>query len=106
MKITLPTNLNNKLRCNAFTHIAPAPAGGVPESKMEQQYSIHTADDSYPPTPFVLVDLLRLPLGSLYSIHTLPSHGMDRLQFLTWYMVTNPGANVSTPMAVYYYKRK
>lgn len=104
--IYLPTNYNNKLACHCFIHIDLAPLGPVIESKIETTpIEIRTSDNSHPPVTVKLNDLLRLPLNDVAAIFTWPSHGMDKLGYISHLLLQKPNINNSTPMAVYFYKK-
>lgn len=103
--ITLKTNYNNKLHCKCFPHIDIAPAGGIPESKMNDTIiEIRTADNSHPPVKTKLINLLRLPLWQVSDVITYPSHGCDSTSFQEM-MVLENNADFNKPMAVYFYEK-
>lgn len=104
--IYLQSNYNNKLACNCFLHIDLAPTTSIPESKFEKiQVEIRTADNSHPPIAAKLKDILRLPLKDIAAVFTWPSHGLDRLEFISFLMNQNGKINNDTPMAIYYYEK-
>ena len=105
MTIRLKTNYNNKLGSQAFVHVAPIRAASIPESKMNQVYTIETEDGSHPPVDYRLFDLLRVELGKLCSLHTLPSHGVECFDFIDNFLKEQPETKLDLPMAVYYYIR-
>lgn len=103
-QITIPTNLNGKLNCDAMVHISAAPATGIPESAIDQAViEIITADNTFPASCWKLVDLCRLAMGELHNIYTFPSHGMDFYDFYHHYKSVYPATDASSPMAVYFY---
>jgi hypothetical protein len=104
-KIVLKTNYNHKLDCAGFVHIAPAPPTGVPESKMNQVYTIATEDDSHPPVNYKLIDFIRVALKNVRSVFTIPSHGVECDSFILQYVDENPETSLECPMAVYFYVR-
>lgn len=101
----MSTNLNSKLSCDHFLHIAVAPGNPVPESKMCQIYQIEVMDQSHPPVEAELLFFNRFQLGSAVDVFTMPSHGMDAFDFINWYLEQNPSADYHTELAVYYYKK-
>lgn len=104
--ITLKTNYNTKLDCKCFVHIDIAPAGGIPESKMDDTIiEIRTADNSHPPVKTKLVNLLRLPLWKISDAVTYPSHGMDSTAFQEMMILTSDHMSPDKAMAVYFYER-
>lgn len=104
--IYIPTNYNNKLACDCFVHVDLAPRNPVHESKIENTLvEIRTADNSHPPVTVKLNDLLRLPLSQVAAVFTWPSHGMDKLSFISYIMQHISTVNNETPMAVYFYQK-
>lgn len=104
--VTIPTNINGKLSCDAIVHISAAPATGIPEPTLQAAIiEIVAADQSFPPTDWKLVDLCRLPLGKLQNCFTFPSHGMDFYDFYHHYKTIYPSADAETPMAIYFYQK-
>lgn len=87
-----------------MVHISAAPLSGIGETALHRTViEIHTADKSYPPTQWKLVDLCRLPLGKLQDCFTYPSHGLDFYDFYKQYKTVYPSSDAETPMAVYFY---
>jgi hypothetical protein len=104
-KISMSTNLNSKLSCDHFLHIAPAPPEPIPESKLNQFYQIEVLDQSHPPVEVELLFFNRFKVGSAVDVFTMPSHGMDAFEFINFYLAQNPAADLGTELAVYYYKK-
>lgn len=104
--ITLKTNYNQKIGCDNFLHIDLAPAGGIPESKLNGTViEIRTMDNSHPPVKTKLVNLVRLPLWKICDLISYPSHGMDSVSFQAWMVENNEKLNADSPLAVYFYQR-
>lgn len=103
--ITFKTNYNNKLACQCFPHIDIAPAGGIPESKLNDTIiEIRTADNSHPPVKTKLINLIRLKLWQVSDALSYPSHGMDSTAFQEW-MITHNDISFDKSMAVYFYQK-
>jgi hypothetical protein len=105
MKLKMGTNFNNKLFCDLFLHITLAPPQPVPEHKLGQQYHIEVLDQSHPGGVAELLFFYRFELGAAVDIYTMPSHGLDAVDFIEWFLKENPTANYGTELAVYFYKK-
>lgn len=104
--IFFPTNLNQKLGCQAMVHVDLAPSGPVRKSQLENTLiEIKTVDNSFPPTYWKLRDLLRVELHELTDIMVMPSHGVEAFEFQKQILSTNMKLTTSTPVAVYYYQK-
>lgn len=106
LSVNLKTNINRKLDCSAFVHISQAPPAPVPECKLGQIYQIKTDDGSHEPVMAKLLYFNRFNLGSAIDAFTIPSHGMDAVDFINWYMQNNPGTDYGTNLAVYFYQQQ
>lgn len=101
------TNYNNKMSCHAHLHIDMAPREPLHQNQLDETIiEIRTSDNSHPPIKTKLNDLLRLPLNQLADIHTLPSHGMNAMEFVSKTLTENPKLNWDSPMAIYYYVKQ
>lgn len=104
--ITIPTNYNGKLACDAFLHIAEAPADLIPESVLQNtDVMVQTADGSHPPVRARLVDLSRTPMYQLSSLVTYASHGMGLHEYQQWVVEQNPRLSIVSKMCVYIYQK-
>lgn len=103
-KLSIESNFNNKLSCGSFMHVDTAPNAGVPESKMNQLYTMITRDGSHPPVTVRLFSITRMKMEQLRDCFTVPSHGMEAAEFATWFMQKHPEAGWDYPLAVYYYR--
>lgn len=103
--IKLETNFNNKVSSNCFVHISIAPKIEVGESKLTEPIMISFVDNPDLKIEARLIDICRLTLSQLLSIHTIPSHGLLCPDFVEWWCLKYPDySSPSTPLAVYYYK--
>lgn len=105
--ITWPTNFNNKMGCTAMVHIDLAPFKKPVRSELESTViEIYTADHSHPPIKAMLFDILFVKLNRLACLMTLPSHGLDEVEFVKYMFDRYPGKmELHTEVAVYYYKK-
>ena len=101
--MTLATNHNNKLHCQAFVHITAPPFGQVKEADLGKTYSITTADGSHPGGHWKLEDFVRIRLRDVRSYLTYPSHGMNYIDFITWYKQQNRSTGYDDFVALYFY---
>lgn len=103
-QLKLATNYNNKLGNNIITHLDAAPKEPVPESSLPIEFTIITADASHAPVKYKLISIIRGTLKEFYSdVFTMPSHGMSREDFRTFYLTKHQPCNLQTPMAIYFY---
>ena len=99
-----PTNWNNKLDNKAIIHLDYAPATLVSESSFPCEVTIHTKDNSHPPTVLQLQHFIRGVLKDFwYDMVTMPSHGMTREAFFEWWMKENPKFDDTKELAIYFY---
>lgn len=98
----LKTNYNNKMGCRGFIHVDRAPKNPIPASKLGQLREIRTADNSHPPVQMQILALTRFQLGEIIDLLSIPSHGMDAVDFINWWKQEN-NEDEETEMAVYYY---
>lgn len=105
--ITWATNFNNKLGCEAMVHIDLAPFKKPVRSELEAtMIEIYTADQSHPPVKARLFDLLFVQLRKVSCLMTLPSHGMDEVQFARYMLDRYPDKlSLDSEVVVYYYKK-
>lgn len=103
--VKMETNFNKKLNCDLFIHISLAPDQPVPERKLGQIYQIEVKDQSYPNVSAEMLFFYRFPLGAAVDIYTMPSHGMDAVDFIDWFLKEYPGVDYTAELAVYFYKK-
>lgn len=104
--IYFPTNLNNKLDCEAFVHIDNAPQTGIPEKIIEETViEIRTRDGSHLPVRAKLVDMCRITLKEVRDAFSYPSHAISGFEYYQWYHDQNQEADGDTKLAVYFYKK-
>ena len=104
--IIIPSNFNNKLACPIMQHLDLAPWTTIPESLMEKSVvEFQTADKSFPPTFWKLVDLYRLGTDQLSGAFTYPSHGMDACDFYQWLVKMYAETKDITKLAIFCYKK-
>lgn len=95
--LTIP-NYNNKLACDVFVHIAPAPKVAVTQSDLPKRFKINSDKQEFEAE---LVELIKFKFGRIPSILIYASHGMDADNF--YHSSTN--INMQDDYAVYVYKK-
>lgn len=105
MKTLKLPNHNNKLLCDVFAHIAPAPATKISADKFPMPFTIVQADNKELSFKAQLLTLARCRLMDLSSIETYLCGGMDRTKFIHWFLDDNKGTTYFTEVAVYVYKK-
>lgn len=103
--VKMATNFNNKLHCDLFIHISLAPDQPVPECKLGKFYQIEVKDQSFPVVTAEMLFFYRFPLGAAVDLYTMPSHGMDAVDFIEWFLKENPGVDYTAELAVYFYRK-
>lgn len=84
--------------------ITQAPAHPIPESKLKDTFFVITWEDGTRAT-YQCIDLIRVSLQNLTSLTTCLSHGMESFEFVKAWLEKYPKHNLSTEMAIYFYKK-
>jgi hypothetical protein len=103
--IEYATNYNNKLSTDCFVHITFEPKQFIPERLLSEPLLITVADEPSLRVKVITLDICRLKLMELRSIHTLPSHGILCYEFVSWWMNKYKNCSPETKLAIYYHKK-
>lgn len=96
-------NTNNKLGCQVFAHIFPAPERGIPESQLHKECIVEC--EGMQPFRAEIIDMIRFPLGETFGVITMHSDGMKSEPFVQQYLKSHPGATLQTEVAAYYFQK-
>ena len=113
-------NLNNRLLCDTFLHIAAAPGKTILESTFPIPVKVSEPSISGPvsltainvSSPEVIsfeadiIDIARMDLLALSSLITVPASGMDREMFIKSWLADHPNATMNDKMAIYIFKKR
>lgn len=94
-------NENNKLQCNAFVQIGPAP-GTFRESSFDKLYCISTNNED---RFYKLVDFIRIDFKDIGSAFTIPASGFESVAWKFQYKRSHPEVNDDSKMAVYFFQK-
>lgn len=97
VELAIP-NINQKLQCNMFIHVALAPKRSVLDTELPIRYKIKSDDQEFEAD---MIDFLRIKLKDLPSVITYPSHGIPAHEFRQARNTVHP----DTEYAVFIYKK-
>lgn len=94
-------NENNKLHCNAFVQIGPAP-GVFKASSFDKLYVTRVGEEDH---FYKLVDFIRVDYKDIGSVFTIPSSGLESFAWHYQYKQDHPDVTDDTKMAVYFFQK-
>lgn len=104
-KVTFQTNLNNKLNCKFFIHIAPAPGFEKSIGLRGTEFEAEVQDKSVKPFRVMLIDWWHGPLDFIPTIYTHLATEQTPEAFANEYMRKKPDTPKDIEMGVYLYQK-
>jgi hypothetical protein len=101
--VSFDTNLNNKLHCQTFCHIAYAPAEGFLQADLPLPVLVSTKDNSYPPFEAEVFDLIKFPWLYTPDFWSHLSHGMCGAELIGHLKLENKFKDAD--LCVYFYRK-
>src|SRR5687768_10924716 len=82
-------NLNHKLLCDRFIHLAPMPPSGTLNGLVNTEYDAVEKNESLNPFKVRIIDTFKVFLDEVCGSLTWQAYGMTRVEFIKYYRDAN-----------------